>query len=319
MKRLTMPVHSGLMFTLGCLASTATLATDPLAAINLSDPATVQWRIVGRCMVSPRVEHWIPLAWVETSPSGQHSFIDGTPTADGKTSVLRSSGLESSNSARILNFTNNLWRASNIANSLQQQVCNVWDASLQAPPASTSATADCESSSAIAVGLKQFDDLFRSVTTPLMTLAYDSTRDSGWTSGCRDKTLMEQATASNMRCDTEMLSPDLQPGGAAASAAATKYCVGRWGSLIPRQSREIGLTGPAASAKSAYRAMSTARNHLNRFPYPVDTAGKMQLAAPNPSPSFTPGDRPLPSSIQPNGAKVYAWIYWRKVTCCVGD
>lgn len=312
-------IITSFLFAITATVSTPSLAIDPLSAINLSDPATVQWRIVGQCLLTPRVEHWIPLAWVETSPSGQHSFIDGVSTTDGKTSVLRSSGLESSSSARILNFTNGLWRSSNIANAHQQQVCNVWDAAVQPVPETPSAGADCESVGTISAGLKQFDALFRSVTTPLMTLAYDSSRDSGWTSGCRDKSQVEQATAANMRCDTEMLSSDLQPGGSAAVAAAGKNCLGRWGSMIPRQSREVGLTGPLASAKTAFRAMSTARHHLDRFPYPTDMSGKMQLAAPNASPSFRPGDRPLPSSIQPNGARTYAWIYWRKVTCCVGD
>lgn len=308
-----------LLLAFGLLTTTPSHAIDPLTAINLSDPATIQWRIIGQCMFTPRVEHWIPLSWVETSPSGQHSFIDGVSTSDGKTSVLRSAGLESSSSARILNFTNGLWRSSNIANAYQQQVCNVWDVALQAVPEPAPVSTECDSGSNIAAGLNQFDALFRSAITPWMTLAYDSTKDSGWTSGCRDKNQVEQATAANMRCDTDMLSSDLQPGGPAAVTAAGKNCIGRWGSLIPRQSREIGLTGPLASVKTAYRAMSTARAHLNRFPYPVDQGGKLQLAAPSASSSFRPGDRPLPASVQTNGARTYAWIYWRKVTCCVGN
>lgn len=317
MKRLT--THFSFLTTLGVLASTPAQAIDPLSAINRADPATVEWRIVGQCMFTPRVEHWIPLAWIETSPSGLQSFIDGVSVADGKTSVLRSAGLESSSSSRVLNFSNSLWKSSNIANAHQQQVCNVWDAAVQSIPEPSLSNSNCESGSSIAAGLKQFDALFRSATTPLMSLAYDSGHDSGWASGCRDKNQVEQATNANMRCDTDMLAPELQPGGNAASSAASKNCIGRWGSLIPRQSREIGLTGPLASAKTAFRAMSTARSHLDRFPYPVDQNGKMQLAAPNTSPSFRPGDRPLPASIQPNGARTYAWIYWRKVTCCVGD
>jgi hypothetical protein len=308
-----------LLLAIGCAASFPTMAMDPLTAVNRSDPATVQWRIVGQCLLSPRVEHWIPLSWIETSPSGQHSFIDGSPTTDGRTSVLRASGLESSSSARVLNFSNGLWRASNIANSLDQQVCNVWDAAVPAVLEQSVAVDDCESTIAIATGMKQFDVMFRAATNSLMSLAYDGSRDSGWASGCRDKSQVDQIIAANMRCDTEMLSTELQPGGAGATTAAAANCIGRWGSLIPRQSREIGLMGPTASAKTAFRAMSTARSHLNRFPYPVDRNGKMQLAAPTASQSFRPGDRPLPSTIQPNAARTYAWIYWRKVTCCVGD
>ncbi len=312
-------ISPALLLLVGFLGAAPAMAIDPLSAVNRADPATVQWRIIGQCMLTPLVEHWIPLAWVETSPSGQHSFIDGVTATDGRTSVLRSATLESSSSARIMNFTNGLWRSSNIANAYQQQVCNVSDAAVPAAPEPFPVSSDCNSGLSIAAGLQQFDNLFRSVTTPLMTLAYDSSRDSGWASGCRDKSKVEEATAVSMRCDTDMLASELQPGGSAAGAAAAKNCLGRWGSVIPRQSREIGLSGPLASAKTAYRAMSTARSHLGRFPYPVDTNGKMQLAAPNPSPSFRPGDRPLPASIVPNGARTYAWIYWRKVQCCVGE
>jgi hypothetical protein len=308
-----------LLLVISLIATTNAVALDPLSAINRSDPATVEWRVVGQCLLTPRVEHWIPLAWVETSPSGNFSFISGVPTSDGKTSVLRSAGLESSSSARILNFTNSLWRSSNIANTYQQQVCNVSDAMAPAMLDSIQGGSDCESVATISGAMRQLDTLFRAATPAFMTLAYDSGRDPGWLSGCRDKSQVEAATSANMRCITDMLSPSLQPGGDSASAAAQRNCIGRWGSLIPRQSREIGLTGPLASAKTAYRAMSTARVHLDRFPYPVDGNGKMQLAAPATSGSFRPGDNPLPSAAQPNSERRYGWIYWRKVSCCVGD
>lgn len=308
-----------LLLVIGLLSASHSHAIDPFSAINKSDPATVEWRVVGKCLITPRVQHWIPVAWVETSPAGNFSYIDGVPTSEEKTSVLRSSGLESSSSARVLNFTNDLWRSSNIANAYQQQVCNVWDAAVPAMLEIPSGGSECESVITIKAALRQLEIVFRAATPPFMLLAYDSSTDTGWTSGCRDKALVDAAVAANMRCSTDMLSSTLQPGGAAASALAQQNCIGRWGSVIPRQSREIGLTGPLASAKTALRAMSTARVHLDKFPYPVDTNGKMQLAAPVVSRSFAPGDSPLPSSIQPNAERRYGWIYWRKVTCCVGN
>lgn len=312
-----MNTHSLLLGLLVIVANQAR-ALDPLSAINRSDPATVQWRIVGQCLFTPRVEHWIPLAWVETSPSGQSSHIDGIRTSDSKTSALRLAGLESSSAARVLDFSNTLWRSSNIAIAHQQMVCNVEDAMVPVAIETGYPRTNCEDGLSVAASIRQFDLSFHTGLLPFLNTGYDSARDTGWSSGCRDKPQIEEAVTADMRCDTDFLSSELQPGGSAGQKAAGKFCLGKWGSLIPRQSREIGLTGPLASAKTAFRAMSTARHHLGTFPYPVDQSGKMQLAAPGVSGSFVPGSKPLPSAIQPNAERTYGWIYWRKVSCCAG-
>ncbi len=147
---------------------------------------------------------------------------------------------------------------------------------------------------------------------------YTNQADPGWTSGCRDKARVAEAVEAQVRCNTEHLGPALQQGGSKAAEVAARNCIGSWGSLIPRQSREIGLLGSQASAKACFRAMSTARDHLGMVPYPVGSDGKMQMALPGISGGIQPGQHLglfLPGVTDER--KQSAWIYWRRVQCCV--
>lgn len=304
----------GLFFIL--FASPFAFAIDPISAINKANPAIMQWRIVGSCnMYSSIVEHWIPLAWIETSPSGS-SLIDGVSTQDGKSSLLREAGLESSVSTRILDFNDSLWMNSALAMSHGQQVCSVEDAYAGGGSELPSTSAGCSDSGSIKAAMRSIDGILQSSLNGLMTVAYDSTKDSGWLSGCRDKDKVDAAVAAQVRCTTDMLGADMQPGGANAQVLASKNCLGKWGSLYPRQARDIGFTGPVSSAKAAYRAMSTARAHLGRIYYPIDKQGQMQQAFPSISSGFRAGDMPLPGATQSTN-RTYGWIYWRKVSCCI--
>lgn len=285
---------------------------SPLEAINRSNPAIVDYKIIGAC---PRggllVQHWIPVAWTESAPAGQSS-IAGVREAAENTSALRTSGLESSVSTRVLNFSNWLWKRSNIARSYGNRVCSISDADVPAgiTPYDTS---DCASFGAVLASIATV-----ALVNEDIREVYTSRADPGWVSGCRDKSRVDEAVTAQVRCDTEHLGAALQPGGARAAAVAARDCVGGWGSLIPRQSREIGLTGGMASAKACFRAMSTAREHLGVVPYPVATDGKMQQALPEISDGFHPGQRPLPSPADriPDSRRA-SWIYWRRVQCCV--
>ncbi len=301
-------------------AMTATHAMDPLSAINRANPSIMEWRIVGACSIIPpriRVEHWIPVAWVETSPSGDSSLISGLSTRDGKSSSIRQSGLESSSAARVLNFTTPLWKMSKLALTHVEQVCTVEDSHVPAPIDPSGILAGCDGSSIIENAMSQIDGILQVSLMGMMTIAYDSTKDSGWLSGCRDKAKVDEAVAADLRCNIDMLDSNLNQGGIGNALLAGRNCIGRWGSLYPRQARDIGPTGPVASVKAAYRAMSTARDHLGRISYPVDVMGKFQQSYPSVSSSFRPGDKPLPANATLNPDRSYGWIYWRKVRCCV--
>ena len=298
---------------------TSAQAMDPLSAINKANSSILQWRVVGVCSIYPpriRVEHWIPLAWVETSPSGDSSLISGLSSRDGKSSLIRQSGLESSSSVRVLDFTTPLWKLSNLALTHLDQVCRVEDAHAPAIAEPFGMITGCDGQNIIENAMSQLDGVLQVSLLGLMTVAYDSTKDSGWLSGCRDKSKVDHAVAENLRCTTDMLDASLQPGGA-NPLLESKNCVGKWGSLYPRQARDIGPTGPIASVKAAYRALSTARDQLGRIQYPIDTNGKFQQSFPSVSSSFQPGDKPLPANASMSTERQYGWIYWRKVRCCV--
>lgn len=300
-----------------CAAQSA-FAIGPLSAINLANPAIVDWKIVGACKFTPRIQHWIPVAWGETSPRGDGGFISGISAEEGKTGAIRASGLESTLSARVFNFSEKLWRMSAIAMSHAQGMCSIQNAHVPSLIDLSLGAADCDNALVIKAAIKRAEVLSQATLLDLMSLAYDSGEDSGWTSGCRDKDRVDEAVAANARCTNDALGAGLQSNGLKATAVAARNCVGNWGSIIPRQARELGLTGPAASVKTLMRAMSTARDHLGQIDYPVDTDGKFQMAKPSRSDGFHAGTLPLPANVTPTADRRYAWIYWRKVSCCLG-
>ena len=266
-------------------------AIDSMSALNLSNPAIVQWKIIGSCYVGQIIQHWIPVAWVETSPTGA-SFVDGYGKSTDKASMLRTSGHESSMSARVLNVTDSLWKQSQIANSYEK-VCDISAANAGSASESTGGCSSAMNFGQFSAG-GDFEE------------AYDSTTDPGWLTGCRDKQKVEAAVAANVHCSPDNLN----------SGLTSSNCLGRWGSIIPRQAREIGLIGAAASAKTAFRSMSTARHHFSRISYAVDAFGQMQQALPSMSPGFFPGTLPLPGNVTLPADRRIAWIYWRLVMCC---
>lgn len=283
----------------------------PIDAINKANPAIVDWKIIGTCKVGELVQHWIPVAWTETAPSGQ-SFIEDVREVTEKTSVLRTAGLESSSSARVFNFSNLLWKRSNIARAYNNRVCQISDASVPGSVESFDTT-DCPSANTVLREIRKV-----ALLTPDIEEAYTSRADPGWTSGCRDKAHIEESVRMQVRCDAEALSSHLQSPGTNATLLAARNCIGKWGSLYPRQSRNIGLFSSEASAKSVLRAMSTSRDHLGVVPYLVDLQGKMQMASPHQSPGFLVGVHPLPPPADqlPMDRKA-GWIYWRQVRCCI--
>jgi len=88
--------------------------------------------------------------------------------------------------------------------------------------------------------------------------------------------------------------------------------------------RDLGTPPVVYSAKTAFRALSIARDQLATFPFPVDLAGRMQQAYPAVSTCFDVGEQPLPQAsssdrpVQTSADGRYGWFYWRPVSCCVG-
>jgi hypothetical protein len=156
----------------------------------------------------------------------------------------------------------------------------------------------CVAGSTVAAELASTLESAASSTLPV--LAYSSEADLvNWRTGCRD--LAGVASWG--------LQPLTEPG--------------LWGPLHPRQMRDLGTPPVLFSVKTAYRAMSIARDQLGTFPFPVDRVGRMQQAYPAVSACFDIGVQPLPLApvadhpVQTSADGRYGWFYWRPVTCCV--
>ncbi|MDZ7920657.1 hypothetical protein [Rhodoferax sp.] len=299
-----------------CTAMPASAVT-PAQAIEMANPSAVEMKIIGSCLLVPRISHYLPVAWLETSPKGNYSEITAISPSESSTGALRQSLHETNYAARVLAFTNTAWRTSTIAESYGQQVCDISDSYQGGPIEAPSSNFPCESLAQSAAKQQTNEVRYAVPLQGFMTSAYDSALDDGWLTGCRDKARVDQAVAANMRCESASLPLSLNIGGSEAKALEALSCVGRWGSLIPRQARGIGATDAAASAMAAYRAMSTAKSHLGRIPFALDTGGgKFQQTAPGVSSAFIPGTLPLPGNVANSNDRKYAWIYWRKVSCC---
>jgi len=135
-----------------------------------------------------------------------------------------------------------------------------------------------------------------------------------------DESIAKLMESNGITCATQTAADFMALGSGFGSIIGMDSCIGSWGPLFPRQMRERGLNPIAASAKTAYRAMSLARTSFGTMAFPLGIEGKMQQVYPTVSQCFHPGE-PLPqvtgkpAMLSPNG--VYGWVYWRPGTCCV--
>jgi hypothetical protein len=140
-----------------------------------------------------------------------------------------------------------------------------------------------------------------------------------WRTGCGDAALAALMTAHSLTCEgANGALSFIGAGQAFGSLVGPDACLDKWGPLYPRQMRERGNNPVAGSARTAYRALSLARQSFGTLPFPVGLDGRMQQVYPQPSRCFAPGET-LPTgfagTVSPDG--VYGWVYWRPVTCCV--
>jgi hypothetical protein len=283
-------------------------AESPMEMINKADSGIFDWQLSFRCGRRLRhitVKHWIPVAYVETSPSTQ-SYLDGQSKAATPAGMSRQSGLESAAHVRVFTIQDPLWQTSKLALSKGGLVCSVHDAWGGAGQGTWLPAQQCD------VDLGAFAALAATslaATAGMLAESYNSSMDPGWVSGCRDAAKVQQAMASQLRCTNAMMADSLQH-----NSPDTHMCFGNWGNLYPRQAREIGMTGATAAAKTAYRAMSTAKEHLGVLPFPVDAGGKMQQVNPQRGGQILPGQTVPHANNSPNAQ--YGFLYWRHVTCC---
>jgi hypothetical protein len=266
-------------------------------------PACTRSQVLGLCYCGGtpcgyRMSMWVPVAFAETVRAPGDSLLDALPSiaaqgaaAVGGTVSSRASGLD--NTAEV-----HAWLLQDRAWTMVAQPpclsCRPSDA--RSPPSPAIPVPGCGPDPALAL---------RALTLPSMdlllsSLAYASELDElNWRTGCRD--LQRPVPALAVPDDS----------------------LGRWGPLYPRQMRDLGTSPVVYSAKTAYRALSIAREQLGTFAAAVDLAARMQQAYPAVSACFGVGEQPLPQpGVSPQPVRTsadgrYGWFYWRPVTCCV--
>jgi len=307
----------GVLISVVLVASAALLACEACGAAGLASPLELAGRInsgpsctrpviLGLCWCgyTPcgyRVAMYVPVAFVETVRAPGDSLLGALPglpdppaSARSGTLSSRSSGLDNTAEVHAWSIGDAAWE---LAARPPCATCRPSDA--QAPPPPPSASPEC--GQALQLGADSSGASLSPWSATLPSLVYASELDAfNWRTGCRDQ--------------HAALVPSLPLAGS----------LGQWGPLYPRQMRDLGTTPVVFSAKTAYRALSIAREQLASFFAPVDLAARMQQAYPAVSACFAVGEQPLPgpaSSPQPVEASVdgrYGWFYWRPVTCCIG-
>jgi hypothetical protein len=285
----------------------APVAADPtfgpleLARRISPDPACTRTQVEGLCFCGTtpcgyRIRMYVPVAFVETvrAPGDSLLWLSLPGPAAPATLSSSHSGLDNTAEAHVWTLGDAAWWLSGQPPCLR---CAPSAARVPPPsPWSEAADALCGPASAVMGALAGSGQ-----SSPLLpALAYASEADGlNWRTGCRDL-------------------------AAGSWAIADGAGLGQWGALYPRQMRDLGTPPVVYSAKTAYRALSIAREQLGTFPFPVDRSARMQQAYPAVSTCFDIGEQPLPQApfserpVQTSGDGRYGWFYWRPVSCCVG-
>jgi hypothetical protein len=306
--------RAGRLALLACAAPlwlAAPAAADPLFdALQLArrispDPACTRVQLQGPCWCGSvpcgyRLRMYVPVAFVETVRAPGDSLLElplpglTAPGAAGTVSSSQS-GLDNTAEVHVWRLSDSAWALSGQPPCLQ---CRPSDARAPAPPPSAAADGACGPVSATVAAIAA--NIGSTVAPLVPALAYASEADEfNWRTGCRDLMAIDSWT-----------NPE-------------PFALGRWGALYPRQMRDLGTPPVVHSAKTAFRALSIARDQLGTLPYPVDRLGRMQQAYPAVSTCFDVGEQPLPQApgsprpVQTSGDGRYGWFYWRPTTCCI--
>lgn len=322
---------------------TAVSRMTPMQLAARFDRTCAQWKIAGLCPTWPRIRlrvfMYVPVAYVETTRTPGESTVRSPALlpllADARArgygdSITQSRSLaDHTAEAHVYTLPDRLILSAGLGPL--NMVCTPTDARFidargPAETASLLARATCGSALDVVRGemtralAGAFDSaLSEALCTPRP--AYVSEYDvPNWRTGCGDETIAKLMLANQVTCTAENVADFMNLGRPLGSLIGADACIGLWGALFPRQMRERGLTPVAASAKTAYRAMSLARASFGALPFPLGLDGLMQQVHPAPSQCFPPGAPVLQmeargTKVSPTG--VYGWVYWRPVTCCV--
>lgn len=327
--------------------NTAIGRMTPMQLAARFDRSCAQWRLSGICPTWPRVRlrvaMYVPVAYVETTRQPGETTVrapallpllqrtTSAPRAGGDTLSQSRSLTDHTAEAHVYTLPDRLVLSAGLGPL--NMVCTPTDARLpdRRGPADSAALltrgtcgnelgAVAREMSRVLAGA--FDaTVSEALCTPRP--AYLSEFDvPNWRTGCGDEAIAKLMLANRVTCAADDVAAFLDLGRPFGSLIAQDACLGSWGPLYPRQMRERGLNPVAASAKTAYRALSLARTSFGAVPFPLGLEGRMQQVYPFVSQCFTPGE-PLPQIAAARPARmsvdhgVYGWVYWRPVTCCV--
>lgn len=316
----------------------------PMQLAGRFDRSCAQWKLAGICPTWPRIRlrvlMYVPVAYVETTRTPGESTVrspallpllaDARAAGYGSAITQSRSLTDHTAEAHVYTLPDRLILSAGLGPL--NMVCTPADARFidargPAETASLLTRATCGDALSTVAGemaralAGAFDGaISEALCTPRP--AYVSEYDApNWRTGCGDETIAKLMLANHVTCAADTVAEFLNLGRPLGSLVGADACIGTWGPLFPRQMRERGLNPVAASAKTAYRAMSLARATFGALPFPLGLDGRMQQAYPATSQCFAPGE-PLPqlmaarpAKLSPNG--VYGWVYWRPVTCCV--
>jgi hypothetical protein len=303
--RLLAPLVVGAALSTVCAPVVADPLFNPLELARRISPdaACTRTQVLGLCWCGGtpcgyRIRMYVPVAFVETVRAPGDSLLTAAlPISAGPLSTLSSSrsSLDNTAEAHAWLLGDAAWQLSGPLPCLR---CQPSDARSAPPPPSTAADLACGPASTVIAALAS--SLASGFGSVLLSLAYASEADAAnWRTGCRDLLAIDSWL------------PD-------------RSGLRRWGALYPRQMRDLGTPPVVYSAKTAYRALSVARDQLATFPFPVDLAARMQQGYPAVSTCFDVGEQPLPQApfsdrpVQTSAEGRYGWFYWRPVSCCVG-
>ena len=284
---------SALAFLMVCAAADPLLSPLQLARRISPDPACTRVIIPELCWCGQvpcgyRVLMYVPVAFVETVRAPGDSLLPapllGLATADSLGTLSSShSNLDHTAEVHAWLLGDAAWEMSGRPPCL---LCRPSDARSPPLPAQAPVDPTCDPASTVAAALA--NRLQPDLTTLLPALAYASEFDVlNWRTGCRDRLAIGLAPA----------------------------VLGRWGPLYPRQMRDLGTSPVVYSAKTAFRALSIAREQIATLPFPADLVGRMQQAYPAVSTCFDIGQQPLPEAsssalpVHTSGDGRYGWFY----------
>lgn len=304
-----------------------------ITGLLIPDLTCLQYVILGYCYcgIPPipcgyMVRHWLPVAFVETVKGIGDTLVSPATTPLTGTRVRKN---------QSQGFEVRIWEIPEILKRLVMpescMLCSEADAKVENAASKTMAQLKAITEKAnIACGGPTAEALqslikqaVEKATGGLLKLVYDSEMDPvNWRTGCRDLPISNALAFMPVACATgSVLDTIKQISGIdlANPIPGADFCVGTWGSVIPRQYRAQGLTEFVGSGMAAYRALHIAAYTLNTFDFEVSTAGKLQPVFPHPSKCIFPGDSPLTvdwmRKTSPNGN--YGYIYWVPVSCCI--